>query len=538
MINVTDLMIKVKLYVAFFMLILFTLFISGYSICSMQITINNSHTTVDVIEGRMAKFTDISKTFDLLDGGVLRSLAEEVAPKDWKEQNHNNMQSFAQAMQAIDPNVSPDLAELVAAGNAYMELYYKDVEPRLSYGDYNGAIHVYFAEVFPNQNTIYGKINTINSQLLGLVSEDAKILTDETPVVITGIITVLSVALSLFVALNISGYIIKQMKKTVYCVRDIAQNNLDVKLDIHTKDEFGILADSIRKMRDDLSDSVGMVVKTSRDLKGELDNLQAVSTDIAESAKRAEDQALTVAAASDEMVATTTDIAKNCENAASLASETTHITNESMASVRTSVDAIHHQSMKTHDDGEKVRNLAEHTQKIGSIVATIEEIAAQTNLLALNAAIEAARAGEAGRGFAVVADEVRALASRTSSSTQEINTMVSQVQDSAMDASSSINESVENFTNVAEEASKIETSLNQILSKVSEVNAQVGQIAAASTQQTAATAEISSNMQRITDASQRITEVANDAISKINSSVDTINSLLANLDRFKLRTSF
>ena len=205
-----------------------------------------------------------------------------------------------------------------------------------------------------------------------------------------------------------------------------------------------------------------------------------------------------------------------------------------MKLIRATIEDIRNQSTYTQNDASKVQALAEQTQKIGSIVGTIDEIAAQTNLLALNAAIEAARAGEAGRGFAVVADEVRALASRTSKSTQEISSMVHQVQQDAADATASMNTSVENINSLADRASNIENTLNSILDYVAQVNDQIRMIATAAEEQTTATSEISTNMQKISSDTEEIVQSAEQAIGHCDNSVSSIRKLVNNLARFKL----
>ena len=258
------------------------------------------------------------------------------------------------------------------------------------------------------------------------------------------------------------------------------------------------------------------------------------SQDVVDAAKTAESQTVTVAAAADEMVSTTADIARNCESAAAVSDDSKHITLMGMDVVRTTVDQIRDQSERTNQDALKIQALADQTQKIGFIVGTIDEIAAQTNLLALNAAIEAARAGEAGRGFAVVADEVRALASRTTKSTQEISSMVSQIQNDANVATQSMESSVSNMNTVAEKAGELETSLNSVLDKVNAVNTQITQIATAAEEQTTATSEISTNMQGITTATQIVFDKSQSAIATTEKSVVSIRDLVENLSKFKL----
>ena len=222
-------------------------------------------------------------------------------------------------------------------------------------------------------------------------------------------------------------------------------------------------------------------------------------------------QADTVAAASEEMTSTTSNISDNCNAAAKSSAETKNSATKSMEVVRSTVAGIRHHSERTKADADAVTELSAKIQKIGSVVTTIQEIAAQTNLLALNAAIEAARAGEQGRGFAVVADEVRALAGRTDKSTREIDEMIKEVQQGAQDATASMGASVEETQTVASQAELVEQNLDNVVTKIAEVNDQISQIAEAVNQQTAATAEVSQNIQHISSSVQTIVDYARSA---------------------------
>ena len=228
-------------------------------------------------------------------------------------------------------------------------------------------------------------------------------------------------------------------------------------------------------------------------------------------------QADTVAAASEEMTSTTSNISDNCNSAAKSSAETKDSATKSMDVVRSTVAGIRHHSERTKADADAVTELSAKIQKIGSVVTTIQEIAAQTNLLALNAAIEAARAGEQGRGFAVVADEVRALAGRTDKSTREIDEMIKEVQQGAQDATASMGESVNEMQTVASQAELVEQNLDNVVTKIAEVNDQISQIAEAVNQQTAATAEVSLNIQNISSSVQTITDYARNADRTVES---------------------
>ena len=205
-----------------------------------------------------------------------------------------------------------------------------------------------------------------------------------------------------------------------------------------------------------------------------------------------------------------------------------------MEVVKATVRGIRERSEKTKVDAQSVNALGKRTEQIGSIVATIQNIAAQTNLLALNAAIEAARAGEQGRGFAVVADEVRALAGRTTQATQEIGEMIGTIQQEARNATQAMDLSVADMEHVAEDAQKLEGTLEAILNLVNEVNMQITQIATAAEQQSATTAEISSNMSQITEVLQDMSHGAEESSEAANQLATMADEMKRTVASFRL----
>jgi methyl-accepting chemotaxis protein len=184
-----------------------------------------------------------------------------------------------------------------------------------------------------------------------------------------------------------------------------------------------------------------------------------------------------------------------------------------------------------------VASLGTRSDQIGQIVGTIEDIADQTNLLALNAAIEAARAGEQGRGFAVVADEVRALAERTTRATREISEMIKAIQLETKDAVSSMNEGVHEVERGTEQAKHSGEALERILDQINNLAMQVNQIATAAEEQTATTSEISSNMLRITDIGKSVSDNAHASALEASHLNTDAEALLGSLAKFKLNES-
>jgi methyl-accepting chemotaxis protein len=202
--------------------------------------------------------------------------------------------------------------------------------------------------------------------------------------------------------------------------------------------------------------------------------------------------------------------------------------------VTRSVDGIRERGEMTRQNALAISSLGERSEQIGAIVATIEDIADQTNLLALNAAIEAARAGEQGRGFAVVADEVRALAERTTRATKEIGDMIRAIQKETKGAIASMEEGVKGTAQGVEEAAQLEEALRSILIQVDSVTSQVSQIATAAEEQTATTHEITNNIQQVTSVVQETARGAHetaDTAAQLSGLADELQRVVG---KFKL----
>ena len=374
----------------------------------------------------------------------------------------------------------------------------------------------------------------LGSHIIDKSTAELNEIADDTPLYVSIIITLIAIVVAIGIAMKFSAYIVNSLNYAVKHTSIIAQGNLAEKLETKSTDDFGTLIRSLEDMRKTWQKLVAEIKDPVDSVEDNINDISSATNHINESAQESQNRSLTVAAAANEMVSTTHDIAKNCENAAKSAAESNDTTNNGVSQVEETISGIQDQVVKSKSDAELIQALVNQAESIGAIVNTIDDIASQTNLLALNAAIEAARAGEAGKGFAVVADEVRALASRTSSSTQEITKMVTQIQADANSANNSMSASLENMNALADKASSVHDLLQTILDQVGGVTGQITQIATAAEQQTTATSEISSNMQGITDIAKTFAEKVQDTNSDVAKSVDLLDTLLDHIKHLKV----
>ncbi|MBZ0220100.1 MAG: hypothetical protein K8I01_06680 [Candidatus Methylomirabilis sp.] len=273
-------------------------------------------------------------------------------------------------------------------------------------------------------------------------------------------------------------------------------------LGIEMNDEFKELSGSVNSMAEKVSRLIEKIEETSTHLASASEELSATSAHISEGAMRQSGQTSYAATAMDEMNATVLEVAKNSHQASIDAKKASETASRGGQVVNGAISAMQDVAEATSVSAATIQKLGSRSEEIGTIVSVINDIADQTNLLALNAAIEAARAGEQGRGFAVVADEVRKLAERTTRATREIGGMITSIQGETSKAVSAMKEGtlkVENGVRLANEAGQ---ALNDIVSGVELVTDMIAQIATSAEEQSATTDEIARSVESIAEVSK------------------------------------
>ena len=308
--------------------------------------------------------------------------------------------------------------------------------------------------------------------------------------------------LGLLLVLYLSRNFATRLNRVADTMSRVADGDLSVQLRIFANDEIGELGKSINRMLASTVAMIASIKQTATELSVSADQMSAVNQQIAEGSEEVAAQTGTVATASEEMSATSMEIAQNCSLAAESSRQGSKLAIEGVSVVQETVAGMNRLAEKVKQSAATVASLGTRSEQIGEIIGTIEDIADQTNLLALNAAIEAARAGEQGRGFAVVADEVRALAERTTRATKEIGEMIRAIQVETQGAVASMQDGVHEVERGTNDAARSGEALENIRNQIDAVSEQINQIATAAEQQMATTTEITGNIQQITEVVQ------------------------------------
>ncbi len=347
----------------------------------------------------------------------------------------------------------------------------------------------------------------------------------------------LLIALAVAVILLVLNHLYRPILALKSTVVSLSEGNGDLtrRLDVNTKDDLGKIAEAVNKfianlqaMMLEVSQSTEYISEGIEELKAQTEmNNTVLSAHASET-----DQAVT---AVNEMSSAAESVAQSASQSAVFTQDTSAEAEQSKIVVSGAVNSVASLVDEVDSMALSIQTMSEDTQKIGSVLGVIGEIADQTNLLALNAAIEAARAGEQGRGFAVVADEVRALAGRTQQSTSEINSMLTKLNKGTESVVTAMDDTKRSCQQTADTTSNVNNSLDSMAVSVVKINDLGVQIATAAEQQSSATDEINRNMSAIQGMVTQLTENGVQTMDSTRSLATGNEQLLSIVGQFKLQ---
>ncbi|QJP95831.1 MULTISPECIES: methyl-accepting chemotaxis protein [Pseudomonas] len=318
---------------------------------------------------------------------------------------------------------------------------------------------------------------------------------------ITGIVIVAVIAAvaTVLLAWLLTRSIVTPLNRAVAAAQTIAGGNLTKVIEIDGKDEPARLLEALSAMQANLRKTIEQIAGSATQLGAAAEELNAVTEEASRGLQQQNNEIEQAATAVNEMTAAVEEVARNAVSTSEASNQSTHAAREGRDQVVKTVDAIQTMTHDVQNTAQMIEGLAAQGRDIGKVLDVIRAIAEQTNLLALNAAIEAARAGEAGRGFAVVADEVRALAHRTAQSTQEIEKMVAGIQNGTGEAVESMQQSNQRTQTTLEMARAAGVALEQITQSIHQINERNLVIASASEEQAQVSREVDRNLVNIRD---------------------------------------
>ncbi|MDT3307746.1 methyl-accepting chemotaxis protein [Shewanella vaxholmensis] len=380
---------------------------------------------------------------------------------------------------------------------------------------------------------IYNNVETKLSALMTLETQKVSSARNASEQAIQSLSSSLIIVFSLFVtiALGAAWFLLRRifipLGATTQVLENIASGDLATRIPMEkfTSSEFTHLAKTLEQMRITLQDIISQIGAASVQLAAAVEDMSTIAAEAAEDMHQQRAEVDQVATAMTELQSSISDISRNTTQTADQANLGVQATAEGQQVVLQTLETIRNSDVEITTASEVIGQLQKDSDSIAMVLEVIGQITEQTNLLALNAAIEAARAGEAGRGFAVVADEVRTLASRTQSSAREIKGTIEQLQQRALHANEVMQKSRERMQGSVRCANEASDAIERISAAISIINDMAIQVASATEQQTAVTGELGVNIINISDAATKVSM----GTGHVSQSSQELNQLAHNL---------
>jgi methyl-accepting chemotaxis protein len=370
------------------------------------------------------------------------------------------------------------------------------LEPIMARGDIPAAVNLVSTGIRPLTNTMEGQIKDLtdfNNQGATAAGEHASATYSTGLWLVVGLLASV-VVLTIALATLLTKSITTPIGNALLVAERIANSDLSKEVMVSGTDEAGRLLKALALMQENLRKTIMQIGDSSTQLASAAEEMTAVTEESSRGLVSQNDEVNQAATAVTEMSAAVDEVARNAESASEESKRTQRFTEDGQERVAQTLKSIQKLSGNVENTSDKIQVLSQRALGINKVVDVIRAIAEQTNLLALNAAIEAARAGEQGRGFAVVADEVRALAHRTQQSTQEIEQMISSMQSDSEEAVEAMSKSKELATQSLDVAQEASNSLDQIAAAIVQINERNLMIATASEEQSHVAREVDRNL--------------------------------------------
>lgn len=348
------------------------------------------------------------------------------------------------------------------------------------------------------------------------------------------LISLILLAISITVATMLSRQISRGLSVVVEDINKIAEGDLTVQVHVEGKDEIATLSAAMNNFATKVRGTLGEIINSIQKLNVASRTLFEATQLSNESVNKQKSDTEQVSLSMQNLSTAVDGVTKNISQTSQAILEAAEESDLGRKIVKSTVNEIDILAKKIGESAGIIQDFDSHSQEINNVLVVIQSIAEQTNLLALNAAIEAARAGEQGRGFAVVADEVRTLAGRTHASTEEINTMVNKLQQGSLQAIGAMHSNSDQACEVVKQANQTESSLDKIAQSVDHISDMSVQIAAASEEQSNMLSEVVQNISSIDDSASVISAQSDQITESSQELIQLADTLQRLADQFKI----
>lgn len=393
-----------------------------------------------------------------------------------------------------------ELNKLRSAFQEYLRIF-GEIKQQIASGDRVNSINRINAELAPlgtaiaNSSMVLEQLNAEAAIKTGRAADD----TYSTARLVVLVVIILALAATVILALVLTASIVKPLAIAVSASKAIAQGDLSRSVVADGKDEVTELLEALKDMQSNLRNTIGEISGSADILSSSAEEMASVMLDSAQGLERQSAEVEQAATAVNEMTAAVEEVARNAVSTSQASATSSESAQQGKRQLDDAITSIQGLTAEVLGASERAEALAAQTRDITKVLDVIRAVSEQTNLLALNAAIEAARAGEAGRGFAVVADEVRALAHRTGESTREIESMIGTIQQGTSDTVGALKSSAAKAQSTLALANGAGQSLSAIASAVADINERNLVIASASEEQAVVAREVDRNLVSIRD---------------------------------------